>query len=354
MATPLDEVIRHQVDLQRYSNGVVRRIIAVLNRADGELFASLTAAMERLDADSFTVERLEALLASVRSLNADAYQAAHGELQGAMRGLAEVEVDWNVALYRNLAPIEVTFSSITAEQAYTAALARPFQGRLLREWASSIEAGRMTRIRDAARMGYVQNETVAQVVRRIRGTRARGYGDGLIEIDRRHAEAVARTALSHLSGVTRDRFIEANEDIVGEVLWVSTLDGRTSHQCRIRDGKRYTEEHKPVGHTLPWGAGPGRLHWNCRSTSLPLLEGQKKLFGARASKDGPVDANLTFGDWLKRQPADVQDDVLGVTKGKLFRDGGLKIEAFANERGRELTIDELRARVPSAFTRAGL
>ena len=124
--------------------------------------------------------------------------------------------------------------------------------------------------------------------------------------------------------------------------------------CRIRDGKRYTEDHKPIGHKLPWGAGPGRLHWQCRSTSLPLLEGQERLFGARASKDGPVDANLSYGDWLKKQPAEVQDDVLGASRGKLFRDGGLKIEAFANERGRELTLDELRARVPSAFTRAGL
>ncbi|MGT2493119.1 hypothetical protein ACU4GD_28060 [Cupriavidus basilensis] len=55
-----------------------------------------------------------------------------------------------------------------------AALSRPFQGRLLKEWASNIEADRMVRIRDAIRIGFVEGQTTDQIIRRVRGTRAKG------------------------------------------------------------------------------------------------------------------------------------------------------------------------------------
>lgn len=76
--------------------------------------------------------------------------------------------------------------------------------------------------------------------------------------------------------------------------------------------------------------------------------------GTRASMDGQVPADTTYGQWLKRQSAARQDDVLGPTRGALFRRGGLTIDKFADERGRELTLAELRERDAEAFSRAGL
>lgn len=352
--TAIDELVRHQIDLTRYSNGVVRRMLAILNRTDPDLFAALIDALERLGPDAYTVQRLDALLESVRALNGRAYQSIADELGRELRGLTVAELDFQRGLTAMQSPVVLTLATVNPEQVYAAAMARPFQGRLLAEWAASIEEQRMLRIRDAVRMGFVENQTVAQIARRIRGTRAKGYSDGIIEIDRRHAEAVARTAISHLAGTVRDRWHEENADILGAVMWVSTLDGRTSEACRIRDHKRYTLEYRPIGHSIPWLSGPGRLHWNCRSVSLGLLEGQTKLYGERASRDGPVDANLTYAEWLKRQPASVQDDVLGPTRGELFRSGGLQMDAFYNDRGRWLTLEQLRARDAAAFKRAGV
>lgn len=351
----LDRLIAHQIDLTRYSNGVAARIVALLDRVDGDLFAQLAAALDRMDPASFTVQRLDRLLESVRAINGQAYTAATAELTEELRGFSAAELSFQRGITAMQTTMTVNFANVTVEQVYAAALSRPFQGRLLREWGASIEAQRMTRIRDAVRIGFVENQTVDQIVRRIRGTRSKGYSDGIIEIDRRHAEAVARTAISHTAGTVRDRWQESNADIMAEVIWISTLDGRTSPGCRLRDQKRYTAvEHKPVGHRIPWLSGPGALHWSCRSTSIGLLEGQESLFGTRASKGGQVDANMSYGDWLKRQSAEVQDDVLGPTRGKLFRDGGLTIEQFANERGRQLTLDELRKRDAAAFAKAGL
>src|SRR5690606_6345294 len=114
---------------------------------------------------------------------------------------------------------------------------RPFQGRILREWAASIEAGRMVRIRDAVRIGYVEGQAADQIIRRLRGTKAKGYADGIIEIDRRHAAAVAQSGLSHMGDATRERMYGENKGLIKALGWVSTLDSKTTPQCRIRDGK---------------------------------------------------------------------------------------------------------------------
>lgn len=363
-----DASIDHGIDLLHYANGVVLRMIALLNRVDADLAAALSAALERLPAESFTVERLEGLLGSVRSLNQMAYAATGSELLHELRRLVEYEAGHQYDLFGAVVPPQVQASvgiaAVNVEQVYAAAMARPFQGRLLREWAAGIEAGRMQRIRDAVRMGYVEQQPIADIVRRVRGTRARGYSDGIIEIDRRHAEAVVRTAIGHTAGVTRDRFYEGNGGLVKAIQWVATLDARTSETCRPRDAKQYTPDtHKPIGHSLPWLGGPGRAHWSCRSSAVPVLKSWRELGGGdiqefapstRASMDGQVAAKTTYADWLQRQSAARQDEILGPKRGALLRKGGLELPDLYDHRGRYLTLDELRARDAAAFERAGL
>lgn len=365
-----DEVVGHAVDLQQYGTGVVRRIMALLNRADAEIAKALADALERLPASEFSVERLESLLLSVRSLNASAYAAVGQELTAEMRRLTEYESGYQLELFRSVLPPQVVASvgvaGVNVEQVYAAALSRPFQGRLLREWAGSIEADRMERIRDNVRMGFVQQEPIAQIVKRIRGTKAKGYSDGIIEIDRRNAEAVVRTAISHTAGFTRDRFTEENSDLINALVWTATLDSRTSEICRPRDGKQYqpVSPYKPIGHGFPWLGGPGRAHWNCRSVSVPVVKSWKELGSLvdapefstadRASMDGAVASELTYGQWLKKQSAARQDEVLGATRGALFRRGDLEIDRFYSDKGRYLSLDELRSRDAAAFKKAGV
>lgn len=360
----LDALIAHQVDLNSYSNGVVRKIIAILNRVDQDLFVQLTLALDELPADSFTVQRLEQLLHSVRALNAKAYRAAGAELTDEMLALADYEASYQLELFRGALPVQLALNTVNLQAVHAAVVSRPFQGRLLREWASSIEADRMTRIRDTVRIGFVEGLPTPEIVRRVRGTRARGYEDGVIEIDRRHAEAVVRTAVSHTAGTAKEHFYDANQDLIKALSWTSTLDSRTSEICRIRDGKQYhPKTHAPIGHKLPWLGGPGKAHWQCRSCSVPVVKSWKELGGAadvaefsastRASMDGQVPADQTYGEWLKKQSAARQDQILGRTRGEMFRKGNLPIEKFYNDKGRWLTLEELRKQsgLPAATPR---
>jgi hypothetical protein len=101
---------------------------------------------------------------------------------------------------------------------------------------------------------------------------------------------------------------------------------------------------------------------NCRCTTVPVTKSFRELgldvdevpAGTRASMNGQVPATQTYEQWLRRQSAEVQDDVLGVTKGALFRRGGLKIRDFINNAGKEYTLDELRKVEAGAFKKANL
>lgn len=341
----LDHTIRHAVNMSQYGNWVLARMIRILNLSDADLITQLNAALTDVDADSFKVQRLDKLLASVREVNAQAYAALYGGMTDELRAYVEYEGQFQYELYRSVVPVTFSIASVVPEQVYASAMAQPMQGRLLKDWAENLGANRLQRIKDTIAVGYTQGKTTAEIVGEIRGSKALNYADGLLDTSRRQVDAVVRTALSHTAQITRTRFAKENSDILGNEMWVATLDGHTSPECRARDHLLYTpSEHAPVGHSIPWGAGPGRLHWCCRSSSLALLKGQTSLYGSRASGAGPVDANLTYSEWLKAQPADVQDEVLGKRRADKFREGGSNESVYQNDKGRMLSLKQMSER----------
>ncbi len=69
---------------------------------------------------------------------------------------------------------------------------------------------------------------------------------------------------------------------------------------------------------------------------------------------GRVPAKLTYNDWLKGQSVEFQDDVLGPTRGKLFRAGKMPLSRFVDKTGKTIRLDQLADTHAAAFTAAGL
>lgn len=240
------------------------------------------------------------------------------------------------------------------------------------------------------------------------GTRGNRFSDGILAINRRSAEAVVRTAVNHVSNAAREAFWQENEEVIQAVRWTSTLDGRTSAICRGRDGR-----FAPVGddelpsslpRLKPENARPP-AHPNCRSVMVAVVdalaiaeqvpdrpfvrdprtrrqreidfradarsnigrsawsrlsEAQRraeiaKIKRAWARKNiGRVPGTLSYNDWLKRQPVSFQNEVLGITKAKLFRNGDITLDQFLDRRGNELTLEQLALTKPELFTAADL
>lgn len=344
--------VRHQVYLQRYSTQVVNKIIAILNRVDERIVSRLS----RSDLSELTEKRLEALLDAIREINVEAYSAVSRELRTELRDFARYESDFQARLAEGSIPRQVLnavdFVTPAPSQLYAAVNARPFQGRLLREWFRDLEANSYRRLRDEIRMGYVEGRSTAQIIRDIRGTKANGYRDGVLSISKRGAEATVRTAINHTATVARNETYKANSRLIRGVKWVSTLDGRTSAICRALDGQVFKVDKGPRP----------PAHINCRSTTTPVLKSWREIGanvdefpeGTRRAMNGSVPASETYQTWLLKQPAAFQDEVLGKTKGALFRRGGLTLDRFVDKSGDEYTLEELRRRDADAFERADL
>lgn len=343
-----DRLTSHQIGLQRLSNATVRKIIALLNRSDAKIFERLL----RDDISDLSRKRQEALLSDIRRIVSSVYEDATGALQIDLEGLAEYEVEYQKDLFTEVLPIRWNVVTPSADQIIAAVNSRPFQGKIMKDWLQDLSDGAFKRLRDTIRMGIVEGRTTDQLVRDIRGTKAQGYKDGVLQVNRRHAETVVRTAVNHTANAARNRLYQRNESLIKGVQWLSTLDGRTSAVCRARDGKVY-----------PVDSGPRPpAHPNCRSSTVPVLKSWREIgvdlddapVGTRASMNGQVAADLSYGDWLKKQPVAFQNEVLGETKAILFRKGELPIDRFVNRMGDELTLDELRTKERAAWEKAGL
>lgn len=165
---------------------------------------------------------------------------------------------------------------------------------------------------------------------------AREVGRLVITRNRRQAETVIRTAVNGIGDAARHDVFAANRDIMEGERFLATLDSRTTLTCAGYDQR-----------VFPLGQGPRPpLHYGCRSLRVPVVKERYRLAakGERASMNGPVSNQTTFGGFLRGQSKEFQDDYLGPERAKLFRAGKLKIEQFTDDLGRPLSLEELRAR----------
>lgn len=348
--TLVDEFIRHQIYLDRYKDGQLQDLQAFLQELQDDVSSQLGKKLTDVKtAGTVNTKRLQALLRDIQAISDDVAAKMEEAQTNQLRALSLYEQDWTLTVLRATIPVEVKFNQVSPDLLWAAVNDRPFEGRLLSEWFKDYSAAQKQRLTSAVRMSIIEGETVEQTILRIRGTRATKYTDGLIQgITRRSAEALARTSIAHVTQTARQAMYESNDEVISELQWHSTLDSRTSLICASRDGNVY-----------PIDSGPRPpAHPNCRSIIIPVIKSWEDLGldfgevpeGTRASMNGQVPESTTYAEWLKRQPASFQDDVLGVTKGKLFRKGDLTLDKFVDERtGRGYTLDQLRQLHPAVF-----
>ncbi|MAC14267.1 MAG: phage head morphogenesis protein [Alcanivorax sp.] len=356
MAVPealVDSTVRHAVYLERLKSGEANQMVNFLQEVDREIRKKL---LFRSELAAYKRDKLSRLLKEIDSLLTGLYAKQTAGLLGSLKELAEYEAGFEA---RNLNSVvsAASFAVPAITTVWSAATLDPMSvrgsqgGKLLdpfiKDWArSEVEA-----VKNRIRQGAFEGQTNAEIVRSIRGTKALRYKDGLLDTTRRHAEAIVRTAVQHVASTARKQTWDSNADLVTGYRWVSTLDSRTTTQCRSLDGQ-----------TFEVGDGPmPPLHIGCRSTTVAELDDGLDFLdkdATRSSVNGYVDADLTYYQWLKRQPAAFQDSAIGPTRGKLLRNGGINAERFAqlqlDRNFQPLTLNEMRALEPQAFERAGV
>lgn len=154
-----------------------------------------------------------------------------------------------------------------------------------------------------------------------------------------------------------------NADLIKSILWLATLDTNTRPECRIRDGKQYSlDSNEPVGHSVPWLGGPGKVLQKCRCVAIPVLRSWRELgidvddmpAGTRASMGGQVPSDLYYPQWIEIQTEDILERALGTERARLLRMGGLRYTDLHADDGAFLSLSDLRQRYVLASVLAGL
>jgi len=409
VSTPA-RLYKNAIDLNRYSNSVARRVINAYNDiiidavdqlrrllpdAGGEGALTITAPVK--------AARLRSILAQLKeSLDGwagDATELTATELQG----IAELQSEFVTEQLRKALPEGILRSNINtveispqfaqsvvttdptqlnvvtlsddlfaavngAPQTYSLTAAQGAtitlpNGQVVSKAFRGIATSQAEQFSQVVRNGLLTGETTPSIAKRLIGSLQFGEeaktvgqiaaaGGQLTQVADNQIIALVRTSINQVANAASQQVYEGNQDITKKYRYIATLDTRTSAICRALDGREFE-----------YGKGPmPPQHFNCRSTTVPVID-YKALDippppeGKRASMDGQVPGDITYGEWLKKKmpgetEADVirrQQEALG-SKAPYFRRLAKKygptdaMAKLVRDDGSELTLAQLRSR----------
>jgi hypothetical protein len=357
----MDFQIAQQIRWIRLANNEAREALVVLNRVDARL-AGMIRDNVFVDAP-FSAARLNALQVQVRDMIETVHQGVAASVTTSAIEAAQLAAEVEVELFQRLLPTGLDVTTPNPGILAQMVNMRPFQGDVLGNWVTQLKNQDLARTWRTVQDGMVSGNTTDRIVRDVLGSPSLNYKDGMREVSRRGVKTLVRTSINHASNLGRSAVWEANEDIIKGVRWVSTLDLRTTPICQRRDG-RVGPTSPSADFKLPEGArklipplARPPAHPNCRSTTVAVLRSWRELGfdideisdATRASMNGQVPSDMTYYDWLNKQTAAAQKEVLGATRYKLWKEQGIKPLRFTNDEGRLFTIKELRTKMPEAF-----
>ncbi len=333
-----DANAQHQMFMQQMSESAADDVDKFLRRAKRYLTARLSDEGETI----VSKKRLARLLSDVKKQLGVIYGERDTEFVATLNDLITDEIEFQESTFTAL-----DFEPVipTQQQAITAINARPVivngstvkYTNLVTSWTPT----QIAAVQQTIENGFYYGWTIEQISKELIGTKAFSYKNGDLGRAKVAARRDARTAINHLSTMTKDRFYRDNQDIVIGYEIVATLDSSTSDTCKGYDGNIY---YYKDGYNQP----KPPFHPNCRTGTSPSLDpkydietkGKRASVGAAGGKQ--VGENVTYYDWLATQPAAFQDKALGSRKtGLIFRNAGLNAKEF-----KAVTTDAMGQPIP--------
>lgn len=335
-ADPIGKDFQNAVRLRRYENTLSAQVTAILQRAREQL-VMLLSQQDPMDVSAGRrARRIESLASQANEILTQAYRDINALGRDALAELAKIQAQHAGATLQGVidqyALNGVTVSLPSVAELRAIVTAQPVQGAVMWDWWKQQLISTRHAFVTQLRIGVVNNETLNEIVQRIRG-RAVGRGQyvgGVMDVSTRQAQALVRTAVNDISNQASYATYAANTDLTQQWEFVATLDSRTTLICRSLDGSRWRYDD-------PSAPKPPR-HWNCRSRMVPVLN------YAGLGLDVPDPAQrLTYADWWAQQDVATQNRILGPTRAKLIRSGQADFGDLVRSDGSTITLDELAA-----------
>ena len=275
------------------------------------------------------------------------------EIKGIVNGIGkEIEKEYEIAelisyeIEKQVEILEkelgVKIETPKVNQIASAVRFRPIlKDMTFQSYLEKIESG-LYDIWDAqVRAGYISGINTKQIVRNVLGemdSLGKLKESGMINSFRNSVYYNTLTALQMIANESREQVFRKNEKyFTGENGYkyeaLATLDKRTCLVCGKLDKtlyKTYSECPK-----YP-------LHRSCRCLIIPYT----KSLGLRASMGGQYE-DVSYSVWFGRQNSELQKDILGNARYKMYKSGKYDIQDFSSN-SKVYTLSELRKKVGNA------
>ena len=323
-----------RVELNRLLSRVKYKTLDGLTKAELNKFVVTLRASQSKIYNAYTqqiLKQLKAFMAADLEINRRAY--VHSKLEEddapipsdeeAIKYLQEENNQTNVFPLFGLAAI--TGNNDRLWSAVTNAPI-PDNGLYLLPFVKTFTTSAQASVENTIRKAWANGWTVEETLRELTGEDNKQGTSSQLQRIGVQANAVVATAVQHTAAVVGAGVISA---LFGWYMWHSVMDGKTTEICIGRNRKRYR-----------FGQGPiPPAHIRCRSHIAPIV-GMDDI------------AAETFYTWAVRQPADVQDDILGESQADEMRSGKLKEKDLPKFEARQpLTLDEFRRKIKEILSR---
>lgn len=318
----LNDLIKHQVFIQRYGSGIYNELLPDLKQLRDRISSKI------LSSTPYQMERLSLILKDIDTLISSGTKRFQPSLWG---DFVEYENEFSLKMLDNNTQNVAIGAGLNAEAmaVVIGSSQMELDGKKKLTIAQAIDtfSKRYSKdIKSEIEFGIASGETTDQIARRIQSLSNNRT--------RQQAKALVTTITNHVGNEVRSKVWEDYDDLFEGYEYVATLDARTTIICASRDGKVYPLDKFP---TLP-------AHWNCRSVKTPMIKAEYSLGidTTRASMNGTVSSKITYSGWLKGQSKEVQNEVLGVERAKLFRSGKITLDRFVDSNGQTYTLQQLK------------
>lgn len=327
----MDAILRHSLELQRLSAHESAEAEAILRELERELRTLLNSRTLN--------EATKREIAELVKQAATAIDARYATVAGTLdtHGLVVLVSERTVEAMQAMGAVK----NVTAETLASLAKNVLIDGAPSADWWDRQAENTAFKFAAQVRQGVINGETNERIVQRIVG---KGGEPGIMDVARRNARALVHSSVMTAANDARLATFRKNARFIKGVRWIATLDGHVCPRCAAMDGQAWAlDGQKLTGTKVEFQAPP--IHWNDRCVLSPIPKSEADTgptIGARASSEGPVAANTTFQQFLKRQSPAFIDKVLGKQRAALFEAGKITVRDLVSATGRELTLDELR------------
>lgn len=382
-----DLLYTYHTQLQGVANDLAKKLDKIIGSTDTAVLNAVLSSLVKTDPDiKREMNRLKKLVSTLSGIRAVSFEDAKRTTVKDSKSLINIACDREKAMSQLYAKGGKFNRDLTNKQKQEILDYQPFDGQSISQWFSALQTADLQRLTQAVQSAAMDRLSLADIAKKIRGTKENGYTDGILNTSRASAQTIARTIVNGVSNQARLGMMLANADVIDGVKFLATLDGKTCPFCAVYDGKVWTKKEYDEIRRPP-------LHRGCRCTVIPYIDVGEELttrpaanadfdqlakdaynqnardngwdrrwddlsqstrlkYYYQAQKDFEantgkpayhnVSNDTTFKDYFANQPSEFQRSWLGGKRYELYTDGKLPFDKLVSpDTGHVVTLKEM-------------